>query len=82
MLDDGSVDYAALDLLVDFHVASGTRAIISMGTTGESATLNQDEHIEVMRKTVEFANGRIAIIAGTGANSTSEAIELDRKSVV
>ena len=47
-----------------------------MGTTGESATLNQDEHIEVMRKTVEFANGRIAIIAGTGANSTSEAIEL------
>jgi 4-hydroxy-tetrahydrodipicolinate synthase len=76
MLDDGSVDYAALELLVDFHVASGTRAIISMGTTGESATLNQDEHIKVMRKTVEFANGRIAIIAGTGANSTSEAIEL------
>jgi len=76
MLDDGSVDYAALESLVDFHVASGTRAIISMGTTGESATLNQDEHIKVMRKTVEFANGRIAIIAGTGANSTSEAIEL------
>ena len=76
MLDDGSVDFSALESLVDFHVASGTRAIISMGTTGESATLNQDEHIEVMRKTVEFANGRIAIIAGTGANSTSEAIEL------
>lgn len=76
MLDDGSVDYAALESLVDFHAASGTRAIISMGTTGESATLNQDEHIKVMRKTVEFANGRIAIIAGTGANSTSEAIEL------
>ena len=76
MLDDGSVDFSALESLVDFHVASGTRGIISMGTTGESATLNQDEHIEVMRKTVEFANGRIAIIAGTGANSTSEAIEL------
>ena len=76
MLDDGSVDFAALESLVDFHVASGTRAIISMGTTGESATLNQDEHIEVMRVTVELANSRIPVIAGTGANSTSEAIEL------
>ncbi|MDC0388501.1 4-hydroxy-tetrahydrodipicolinate synthase [Candidatus Thioglobus sp.] len=76
MHDDGSVDYAALESLVDFHVASGTRAIISMGTTGESATLNQDEHIEVMRATVKLANARIPVIAGTGANSTSEAIEL------
>lgn len=76
MHDDGSVDFAALESLVDFHVASGTRAIISMGTTGESATLNQDEHIEVMRATVELANARIPVIAGTGANSTSEAIEL------
>ncbi len=76
MLDDGSVDFDALKSLVDFHVASGTRAIISMGTTGESATLNQDEHIEVMRVTVELANARIPVIAGTGANSTSEAIEL------
>lgn len=76
MHDDGSVDFDALESLVDFHVASGTRAIISMGTTGESATLNQDEHIEVMRVTVELANARIPVIAGTGANSTSEAIEL------
>ncbi|CAC9570192.1 4-hydroxy-tetrahydrodipicolinate synthase (EC 4.3.3.7) [uncultured Gammaproteobacteria bacterium] len=76
MLEDGSVDFDALANLVEFHIKSGTKAIISMGTTGESATLNQDEHIEVMQKTIEFAKGRIAIIAGTGANSTSEAIEL------
>lgn len=78
MLDDGSVDFAALESLVDFHVASGTHGIISMGTTGESATLNQDEHIEVMRRTVKLANSRIPVIAGTGANSTSEAIELTK----
>jgi 4-hydroxy-tetrahydrodipicolinate synthase len=78
MLKDTSLDFAALEALVEWHIKSGTRAIISMGTTGESATLNQQEHIEVMRKTVEFARGRIAIIAGTGANSTSEAIELTR----
>jgi len=78
MYDDGSVDFDALKSLVDFHVESGTKAIISMGTTGESATLDQHEHIEVMRRTVEFANSRIPVIAGTGANSTSEAIELTR----
>ncbi|MDB3893168.1 4-hydroxy-tetrahydrodipicolinate synthase [Candidatus Thioglobus sp.] len=76
MLEDGSVDFSSLESLVEFHIKSGTKAIVSMGTTGESATLNQKEHIEVMRKTVEFAKGRIPIIAGTGANSTSEAIEL------
>ncbi|CAC9596503.1 4-hydroxy-tetrahydrodipicolinate synthase [Bathymodiolus heckerae thiotrophic gill symbiont] len=76
MFDNGSVDFASLEALVEFHIESGTKAIISMGTTGESATLNQKEHIEVMRKTIGFSNKRIAIIAGTGANSTSEAIEL------
>ena len=76
MLDNGLVDFDALEALVEFHVESGTKAIITMGTTGESATLNQKEHIEVMKKTIEFADKRIAIIAGTGANSTSEAIEL------
>ncbi len=76
MLENGAVDFDALKSLVDFHIESGTNAIISMGTTGESATLNHDEHIEVMRKTIEFSDGRIAVIAGTGANSTSEAIEL------
>ena len=76
MLEDGSVDFSALETLVEFHIKSGTKAIVSMGTTGESATLNQNEHIEVMQATIKFANSRIPIIAGTGANSTSEAIEL------
>jgi len=75
---DGLVDFEALKELVEFHIASGTKAIVSMGTTGESATLDQGEHLEVIRKTIEFANGRIPIIAGTGANSTSEAIELTK----
>jgi len=78
MFEDGAVDFSALKSLVEFHINSSTHAIISMGTTGESATLNQVEHIEVMRKTIEFAKGRIPIIAGTGANSTTEAIELTR----
>lgn len=76
MLKDGLIDFDALAKLVEFHIHNGTKAIISMGTTGESATLNQDEHIEVIRKTIVFAKGRIAVVAGTGANSTSEAIEL------
>ncbi|VVH62706.1 4-hydroxy-tetrahydrodipicolinate synthase (EC [uncultured Gammaproteobacteria bacterium] len=82
MFEDGSVDFDALANLVEFHIQSGTKAIVSMGTTGESATLNQDEHIEVMQKTIEFAKGRIAIIAGTGANSTAEAIELTQAAKV
>ncbi len=75
---DGSVDFDTLKKLVEFHIASGTKAIVSMGTTGESATLDQGEHLEVISKTIEFASGRIPIIAGTGANSTSEAIELTK----
>jgi len=63
---------------VDFHVENGTSAIVSMGTTGESATLDENEHCEVIRLTVEMANDRIPVIAGTGANSTSEAITLTR----
>lgn len=78
MLKDGSVDFAALEKLVEFHIQSGTKAIVSMGTTGESATLNHDEHIEVVKKTIKFSDGRIPVIAGTGANSTSEAIELTK----
>ena len=76
MTADDSVDYDSLQGLVDFHVENGTSAIISMGTTGESATLDMPEHCEVMRRTVEMANGRIPVIAGTGANSTTEAIDL------
>jgi 4-hydroxy-tetrahydrodipicolinate synthase len=76
MYENGDVDFFALEKLVNFHIESGTKAIVSVGTTGESATLNHDEHIEVMKKTIEYSNGRIPVIAGTGANSTSEAIEL------
>ncbi len=78
MHQDGSVDSAALRRLVDFHVENGTTAIISVGTTGESPTLDMDEHCEVMRLTVEYANRRLPVIGGTGANSTTEAIELTR----
>jgi 4-hydroxy-tetrahydrodipicolinate synthase len=78
MHTDGSVDYASLEKLVDFHVENGSSAIISMGTTGESATLDEKEHCEVIRRTVAMANERIPVIAGTGANSTSEAIILTR----
>jgi 4-hydroxy-tetrahydrodipicolinate synthase len=76
MAADDSVDYNSLQRLVDFHVENGTSAIVSMGTTGESATLDMPEHCEVMRRTVEIAKGRIPVIAGTGANSTTEAIQL------
>ena len=76
MYENGDVDFDALEKLVNFHIEAGTRAIVSVGTTGESATLNHDEHIEVMKKTIEYSSGRIPVIAGTGANSTSEAVEL------
>lgn len=78
MHTDGSVDYEGLARLVEFHVQNGTSAIVSMGTTGESATLDEKEHCEVIRRTVEMVNNRIPVIAGTGANSTSEAITLTR----
>lgn len=78
MDDDGSVDWAALNRLVDHHVEQGTDAIVSVGTTGESATLEHNEHIEVIGRTVDAAAGRIPVIGGTGANSTAEAIELTR----
>lgn len=75
---DGEVDDASLKRLVDFHVEAGTSAIVSVGTTGESATLDEDEHCAVIRRTVELAAGRIPVIGGTGANSTREAIALTR----
>lgn len=78
MHTNGDIDDDSLQRLVDFHVENGTSAIVSVGTTGESATLNTKEHCETIRKTVEFADGRISVIAGTGANSTTEAIELTR----
>lgn len=78
MQPDGQVDYACLQRLVDWHVDEGTDVIVSVGTTGESATLDFDEHIEVIARTVEYAARRIPVIAGTGANATAEAIQLTR----
>ena len=76
MHEDESLDLEGLRRLVDFHVQEGTDAIVIVGTTGESPTVNIEEHCELIRTTVQQAAGRIPIIAGTGANSTSEAIEL------
>ena len=73
---DGAIDWAALDGLVDWHIAQGTNAIVAVGTTGESATLSVDEHKRVIEAIVNRSAGRCPIIAGTGANATSEAIEL------
>jgi len=78
MLEDESVDFDALEKLVEFHIASETDAIVAMGTTGESATLDFDEHCSVVRFVVEKVNNRVPVIAGTGANSTSEAITLTK----
>jgi len=75
---DGSVDFEGLARLVEFHVENKTDAIVSMGTTGESATLDDEEHIQVMRRTVELVNGRVPVIAGTGSNCTREATQLTR----
>lgn len=76
MLENGELDWDSLQDIVDWHLQEGTNAIVAMGTTGESATLNVDEHLQVIRKVVDQVNGRIPVIAGTGANSTQEAIEL------
>ncbi|MBD3609555.1 MAG: 4-hydroxy-tetrahydrodipicolinate synthase [Gammaproteobacteria bacterium] len=78
MMADGSIDMEGLAKLVEFHVDNGTDAIVAVGTTGESATLDHEEHLEAVKRTVEMAKGRIPIIAGTGANSTTEAIELTK----
>jgi 4-hydroxy-tetrahydrodipicolinate synthase len=76
MTDDGAVDYAALRKLVDWHIAEGTDCIGAVGTTGESPTLSVEEHCEIIRVCVEQAAGRVPVMAGCGANSTKEAIEL------
>ena len=76
MNEDGSVNETALFKLIDWHIEQGTSSIIAMGTTGESATLNEQEHCDVLKKVCQYANKRIPIMAGTGANSTTEAIAL------
>lgn len=78
MRADGSIDDDSLRSLVEFHVANGTDAIVAVGTTGEASTLDYEEHCGLIRRVVELAGGRVPVIAGTGSNSTSEAIELTR----
>ena len=78
MREDGEIDEDSLLGLVEFHIKHHSDALVSVGTTGESATLNEHEHCHVIRRTVEMAAGRIPVIAGTGANSTREAIDLTR----
>ena len=80
MEEGGEVDYESLEKLIDWHINQGTNGIVSVGTTGESATLDVDEHVEVIKHTVEHVNSRVPVIAGTGANSTSEALELTQES--
>ncbi|MES1195652.1 MAG: 4-hydroxy-tetrahydrodipicolinate synthase [Steroidobacter sp.] len=75
MRSDGAVDNEALDKLVEFHVANGTNAIVAVGTTGESPTLSVTEHIGVVKRVVQSVKGRVPVLAGTGANATTEAIE-------
>jgi 4-hydroxy-tetrahydrodipicolinate synthase len=76
MFDNGDIDKDSLKKLVEFHIEQETDAIVAMGTTGESATLNEQEHMDVVKSVVLYVAGRIPVIAGTGANSTSEAIAL------
>ncbi|MEQ4530393.1 MAG: 4-hydroxy-tetrahydrodipicolinate synthase [Mixta sp.] len=79
MDDKGNVCRASLKKLIDYHVESGTSAIVSVGTTGESATLSHDEHGDVVMMTLDLADGRIPVIAGTGANATAEGISLTKR---
>ena len=76
MQDDGALDWSALKRLVDWHIAQGTDGIVVVGTTGESPTVNVEEHKDLIKQTVAYANGRIPVVAGTGGNSTAEAIAL------
>ena len=78
MREDGAVDNDSLEALIEFHVAEGTDAIVAVGTTGESATIDEKEHCALLRRIVEQVNGRLPVIAGTGAKSTQEAIDLTR----
>ena len=76
MHEDGSIDFDAYRRLIDWHVASGTAAIVAVGTTGESPTVDVAEHAQLIGAAVEYAAGRIPVVAGTGGNSTREAVEL------
>ncbi|WP_343597787.1 4-hydroxy-tetrahydrodipicolinate synthase [Acinetobacter sp.] len=79
MFEDGSVDWKNLEKLVEWHVEQGTNAIVAVGTTGEPSTLSMSEHTQVIKEVIRVVNKRIPVIAGTGANSTHEAIELTKE---
>ena len=79
MFEDGSVDWKGLEKLVEWHIAQGTNSIVAVGTTGEASTLSMAEHTQVIKEIIRVANKRIPVIAGTGANSTREAIELTKE---
>ncbi len=79
MFEDGSVDWKGLEKLVEWHIEQGTNSIVAVGTTGEASTLSMAEHTKVIKEVIRVANKRIPIIAGTGANSTHEAIELTKE---
>jgi len=79
MTSNGDIDWDALDKVVDLHLAKGTGAIVAVGTTGESATLDCEEHCQVIKRVIKRVEGKMPVIAGTGANSTAEAIELTRE---
>lgn len=78
MQENGAIDWGTLDNLIDWHLESGTHGIVPVGTTGESATLSVQEHTAVISATVKRVNGRVPVVAGTGANATWEAVELTR----
>ena len=80
MHENGEINFNDLEKIINWHVNNGTNGIVAVGTTGESPSLNFKEHIDVIKKTIEFVAGRIPVIAGTGANSTSEAIDLCKAS--
>ena len=82
MFDNGEVDYVSLEILIVFHIEPGSSSIASVGTTGESVTLGVTEHLRVIDYTIEYSAKRIPVIAGTGANSTSEAIELTQEAKI
>lgn len=79
MFEDGSVDWKGLEKLVEWHIEQGTNSIVAVGTTGEASTLSMAEHTQVIKEIIRVANKRIPVIAGTGANSTHEAIELTQE---
>ena len=78
MFKDGSIDYKSLHNLIDFHCHNGSDGIVIVGTSGESPTITFDEHTNLIKETINYTNNRIPVIAGTGANSTEEAIYLTK----